>query len=107
STRVKLLKLCLREVALADDVKLPELAVKLDGYSGSDICNLCRDAAMMTMRRKISGKSPEQIRRLKRSELEAPVSMLDLESAADKTKRTVTQADVTRYNTWIQKYGCS
>ncbi|KAJ0178643.1 hypothetical protein K1T71_005418 [Dendrolimus kikuchii] len=95
STRMKLLKLCLREVVLAEDVNLTELANKLDGYSGSDICNLCRDAAMMTMRRKIAGKSPDQIRKLKRSELEAP------------TKRTVSEADITRYNTWMQRHGCS
>lgn len=42
STRVKLLRQSLREVALAEDVHLDQLAVKLDGYSGSDICNLCR-----------------------------------------------------------------
>ncbi|CAK1546262.1 unnamed protein product [Leptosia nina] len=116
STRVKLLKLCLREVALADEVNLSDLGAKLDGYSGSDICNLCRpnflnllprDASMMTMRRKIAGKSPEQIRRLKRSELEAPVSKADLEAAIEKTRRTVTQADVARYSSWMQKHGCS
>ncbi|XP_028036200.1 katanin p60 ATPase-containing subunit A-like 1 isoform X1 [Bombyx mandarina] len=106
-TRVKLLKLCLREVALAEDVDLVDLATKLDGYSGSDICNLCRDAAMMTMRRKIAGKSPDQIRRLKRSELEAPVSAADLGASADKTRRTVSPADVARYSSWMQRHGCS
>ncbi|XP_039749665.1 katanin p60 ATPase-containing subunit A1-like isoform X1 [Pararge aegeria] len=107
ATRVKLLRTCLREVALGDDVDLSEMAAKLDGYSGSDINNLCRDASMMTMRRKIAGKSPDQIRRLKRSELEAPVSKDDLNSAIEKTRRTVSQADVARYNSWIQKHGCS
>ncbi|KAL0833013.1 hypothetical protein ABMA28_001133 [Loxostege sticticalis] len=107
STRIKLLHLCLREVVLAEGVDLSDLATKLDGYSGSDICNLCRDAAMMTMRRKIAGKSPDQIRKLKRSELEAPVSMSDLEAAMEKTRRTVTQADVARYTSWMQKHGCS
>ncbi|XP_073943290.1 katanin p60 ATPase-containing subunit A1-like isoform X4 [Choristoneura fumiferana] len=107
TTRVKLLKLCLREVVLADDVDLKDLASKLDGYSGSDICNLCRDAAMMTMRRKIAGKSPDQIRHLKRSELEAPISRDDLAAATDKTRRTVSQADVARYTGWMQRHGCS
>lgn len=62
---------------------------------------------MMTMRHKVAGKSPEQIRRLKRSELEAPVTKADLIAAMDKTRRTVTQADVARYSNWIQKHGCS
>ncbi|XP_053603490.1 katanin p60 ATPase-containing subunit A1-like isoform X3 [Plodia interpunctella] len=105
--REKLLKLCLREVVLAPDVDLVELATKLDGYSGSDICNLCRDASMMTMRRKIAGKTPEQIRKLKRTELEAPISKNDLEAASEKTRRTVTPADVARYTSWMQKHGCS
>lgn len=62
---------------------------------------------MMTMRRKIAGKSPDQIRRLKRAELEAPVSKEDLFAATEKTKRTVTDADISRYNNWMQKHGCS
>ncbi|KAM3967275.1 katanin p60 ATPase-containing subunit A1 [Aphomia sociella] len=107
ATRVKLLKLCLREVILSEDVDLSELATRLEGYSGSDICNLCRDAAMMTMRRKIAGKSPEQIRKLKRTELEAPVSKEDLDAAVTKTRRTVSQADVARYTGWMQRHGCS
>ncbi|CAH0605722.1 unnamed protein product [Chrysodeixis includens] len=106
-TRVKLLKLCLREVALQDQVNLKDVALKLEGYSGSDISNLCRDAAMMTMRRKIAGKSPDEIRKLDRSELEAPVTNSDLNVAIEKTRRTVSEADVTRYNNWMQKHGCS
>ncbi|XP_035438294.2 katanin p60 ATPase-containing subunit A1 isoform X3 [Spodoptera frugiperda] len=107
ATRVRLLKLCLRDVALNESVKLKEIASQLEGYSGSDISNLCRDAAMMTMRRKIAGKSPEEIRQLKRSELDAPVSSEDLNIAIEKTRRTVSDADVSRYNTWMAKHGCS
>ncbi|XP_013142015.1 PREDICTED: katanin p60 ATPase-containing subunit A1-like isoform X1 [Papilio polytes] len=106
-TRSKLLKLCLREVSLTEDVDFQDMSEKLDGYSGSDICNICRDAAMMTMRRKIAGKSPDQIRRLKQSELEAPVSKDDLNAAIDKTRRTVSSTDVARYVAWIQRHGCS
>ncbi|XP_068631226.1 katanin p60 ATPase-containing subunit A1-like [Battus philenor] len=106
-TRTKLLKLCLHEVSLTEDVDFNQLSVKLDGYSGSDICNICRDAAMMTMRRKIAGKTPDQIRRLKQSELEAPVSKEDLNAAVEKTRRTVSSSDVERYTSWIQRHGCS
>ena len=38
------------------------LANKTAGYSGDDITGVCRDAAMNGMRRKIMGKTPEQIR---------------------------------------------
>jgi hypothetical protein len=36
---------------------------------------------MMSMRRKIKGKSPEEIRELKREELDQPVSIQDFEEA--------------------------
>lgn len=44
---------------------------------------------MMTMRRKIAGKSPDEIRKLNRSELEAPVTNEDLQVAIDKTRYTI------------------
>ena len=40
---------------------------------------MSRDACMMSMRRKIKGKSPEEIRGMKREELEQPVSIQDFE----------------------------
>lgn len=106
-TREKLMKLCMGDVIMAEDVDLKEFAAKLEGYSGSDISSLCRDAAMMTMRRKIAGKSPDQIRKLKRSELDAPVTNADLNAAIEKTRRTVSHNDVERYKTWMQMHGCS
>lgn len=35
-------KINLKGVELARDVKLAEVAKKLDGYSGADITNVCR-----------------------------------------------------------------
>ncbi len=47
---------------MADDVDFDQLAALTEGYSGDDITNVCRDAAMNGMRTKIAGKTPEQIR---------------------------------------------
>lgn len=49
----------------------------MDGYSGDDITNVCRDAAMNGMRRKIAGKTPEQIRALSKEDMHEPVTMDD------------------------------
>ena len=49
-------------VDLDGDVDFDELARMTEGYSGDDLTNVCRDAAMNGMRRKILGKSPEEIR---------------------------------------------
>jgi len=43
--RKKLLDINLRDVELAADVDLPAIAEKLDGYSGSDITNVCRSGS--------------------------------------------------------------
>lgn len=40
--REELLKINLRDVKCEDDVDLTNLAHKMDGYSGSDITNVCR-----------------------------------------------------------------
>jgi len=40
--RRQLLDINLKDVKLADDVKLDEIATKLEGYSGADITNVCR-----------------------------------------------------------------
>ena len=53
---------------MAPDVYLDEIAEMIDGYSGADITNVCRDAAMMSMRRKIEGLTPQQIKNMAKGE---------------------------------------
>lgn len=66
AARISLLDINLKGVPLASDVDREVIAGKLDGYSGADITNVCRDAAMMSMRRAIKGKTPEQIRNMRK-----------------------------------------
>ena len=44
------------------NVNFEKLSNLTKGYSGDDLTNVCRDAAMNGMRRKIAGKTPDQIR---------------------------------------------
>ena len=63
--QVQLLTKCsvgLQSVEVEPMVDFDLLAEKTAGYSGDDITGVCRDAAMNGMRRKIMGKTPEQIR---------------------------------------------
>ena len=40
--RVALLNINLKEIGIADDVDLEQIAEKMEGYSGADITNVCR-----------------------------------------------------------------
>lgn len=50
--RRELFKINLRGIHLDDKIDWDLLVKKSDGYSGADISNVCREAAMMPMRRK-------------------------------------------------------
>ena len=51
-----------QEVEIAPGVDFAALAELAEGYSGDDISGVCRDSAMASMRRKIAGKTPAEIR---------------------------------------------
>jgi katanin p60 ATPase-containing subunit A1 len=45
-------------------VNLDVISETIDGYSGADITNVCRDACYMPLRNKIRGVNPEELRRM-------------------------------------------
>ncbi|XP_055382873.1 katanin p60 ATPase-containing subunit A-like 1 [Condylostylus longicornis] len=105
--REALLKINLREVKLDPSVNLKTIAKKLDGYSGADITNVCRDASMMSMRRKIAGLKPEQIKQLAKEEIDLPVSTQDFLEAIAKCNKSVSRQDLEKYEKWMREFGSS
>ncbi|KAI4895184.1 hypothetical protein NFI96_023707 [Prochilodus magdalenae] len=103
--RAELLKISLREVDVAPDVDLAVIAEKIEGYSGADITNVCRDASMMAMRRRIQGLKPEEIRALSKDELQMPVTIEDFELALKKISKSVSAADLQKYEAWMNEFG--
>ncbi|GBM37436.1 Katanin p60 ATPase-containing subunit A-like 1 [Araneus ventricosus] len=105
SGREALLKINLREVQVSPDLDLEDIANNLEGYSGADITNVCRDASMMAMRRKIAGLTPEEIRNLPKEELELPVSPEDFREAIKKINKSVSKEDLEKYDKWMAEFG--
>lgn len=103
--REALLGINLREISTSQDLSLPDVASWLDGYSGADITNVCRDAAMMTMRRRIAGLKPSEIRSLGREELDMPVTMEDFKEAVEKCNKSVSSEDLEKYKAWMEEFG--
>lgn len=103
--REALLRINLREVKVDPSVNLKDISTKLNGYSGADITNVCRDASMMSMRRKIAGLRPEQIKQLSREELDLPVSAPDFKEALAKCNKSVSKEDLDKYEKWMKEFG--
>ncbi|XP_060609525.1 katanin p60 ATPase-containing subunit A1 [Anolis sagrei] len=103
--REELLRINLRELELAGDVDLPTIAQNMDGYSGADITNVCRDASLMAMRRRIEGLTPEEIRNLSKDEMHMPTTMEDFEMALKKVSKSVSALDIEKYEKWIFEFG--
>ncbi|PCN50067.1 AAA family ATPase [Candidatus Geothermarchaeota archaeon ex4572_27] len=80
--RLEIFKVHTRRMPLAEDVDLEELAARTEGYTGADIEAVCREAAMITLRRE--GKP-------------AKVTMRDFEQALKIVSPSVTPEDIKRY----------
>ena len=80
--RVDILKVHTRNMPLADDVSLEKLADMTDGFSGADIENLVREAAMAAVRSDWKAK---------------PVHMKHFKAALDETRPSISQEDVKRF----------
>ena len=50
---MQLFRINLKTVALTEDINWEKLVEITDGYSGADLANVCREAALMPLRRKL------------------------------------------------------
>ena len=88
--RKQLFQINLREVDIAPDVEFDHLVDITDGYSGADIANVCRDAAMMPLRKKIAEGNFNimEIRELQK-DINVPLAMKDFLEALKNVCRSV------------------
>merc|ERR1719259_224625 len=105
--REALLKINLKEVKVDEGVDMSLIAKRLGGYSGADITNVCRDASMMSMRRKIAGLRPSEIKNLDKNELDLPVTKQDFLDAIAKCNKSVSKEDLDKYEKWMEEFGSS
>lgn len=69
------------------------------------ILTVYRDAAMMSMRRRIDGLTPDEIRGIPKEELEQPTTMVDFELALKKVSKSVSKEDLEKYVKWMSDFG--
>ncbi|XP_008472280.1 katanin p60 ATPase-containing subunit A-like 1 [Diaphorina citri] len=103
--RYQLLTLCLEGVVIDVNLDFHKISKMLEGYTGSDIANLARDAAMMSIRRKIMGQTPAQIKEIKQEDIDLPVTEKDFREAIARCRKSVTAHDLSKYDSWMNEFG--
>ncbi|KAH9298031.1 hypothetical protein KI387_029713, partial [Taxus chinensis] len=104
-SRKELIQINLRSVEVAKDVDIDEVARRTDGYSGDDLTNVCRDASMNGMRRKLAGKTRDEIKNMSKEDVaKDPITMSDFEEALNKVQPSVSPADIERHEKWFQEF---
>ena len=70
-----MLEINLKDLDKEPNINFDEIVTKTNGFSGADMSSLCREAAMMPLRRKLkaSGIDFDRIDELRR-EIDVPVS---------------------------------
>ncbi|CAI9114069.1 OLC1v1014688C1 [Oldenlandia corymbosa var. corymbosa] len=105
-SRKELIRINLKSIEVAADVDIDEVARKTEGYSGDDLTNVCRDASLNGMRRKIAGKTREEIKNMPKDEISKdPVAMCDFLEALTKVQPSVSAADIERHEKWFSEFG--
>lgn len=60
---------------------------------------------MMSMRRKITGRSPSEIKKIRREDVDLPVTEEDFQDAMQRTRKSVSASDVARFEKWMDEFG--
>mmetsp|Transcript_8673 Transcript_8673/g.36145 ORF Transcript_8673/g.36145 Transcript_8673/m.36145 type:complete len:478 (-) Transcript_8673:113-1546(-) len=106
--RKELFDINLKSVKLAEDINIEEEVCSLsEGYSGADITNVCRDASFMSMRKRIKGLTPEEIRSLPPEEMDRPVTREDLIEALRNTSSSIDAEQIAQHEAWNKEFGAS
>ena len=81
----------MKGVKIDEKVAYDKLVKKLKGYSGADVANVCRDAAMMPMRKKLAsgGMSITEMAKLDPADLDIPITMEDFMDAIKNISKSV------------------
>ena len=106
--REECFKINLKSIQLADGFEMKKLVESTEGYSGADINNVCREASMMQMRRRLLSTNTDIEALLNnpefKNDLIAPVTMDDFIEAMKNISKSVGKEDLKEYDKWTSEF---
>lgn len=96
----------MKGLTIGKDVDFDKLVEMTKGYSGADISNVCREAALMPMRWKLdeTGFDIQDLPHMQH-ELDVPVKMEDFLDALWNIKCSVSNTNLEQYKVWMSDFG--
>eukprot|EP00357_Protocruzia_adherens_P026754 CAMPEP_0115011348 /NCGR_PEP_ID=MMETSP0216-20121206/23925_1 /TAXON_ID=223996 /ORGANISM="Protocruzia adherens, Strain Boccale" /LENGTH=634 /DNA_ID=CAMNT_0002379871 /DNA_START=84 /DNA_END=1988 /DNA_ORIENTATION=- len=99
----------LKGCKLDDSIDFDKLIKKAEGYSGADISNVCREAALLPMRRMLKehrakGGKIDQFKNLQ-SQVDVPITQQDLIEALNNISKSVDNEYLAQYRKWMDEFG--
>jgi transitional endoplasmic reticulum ATPase len=85
---IEILKVHTKNMPISKKIDIKELAKKMKNYTGADIENVCREAAIIALRNNIETKE---------------VSLEDFEKAIEKSKPSVDESLLNLYNSFNER----
>lgn len=106
--RQQLFEINLKSVKMCPDVNVEDLVRQCDGYSGADVTLVCREAAMMGLRKRIAkarqeGTPLSQISQMQ--DMDEPLSQADFLEALRNVSKSVGTEDLQRFSDWMKEFG--
>jgi len=106
--REQIFDINMKELRLGSDVDIKELVNLTDKYSGADLTNVCREAAMMGLRRRVReartrGVSPLEVGVAGIEE--EPVTQQDFLEAVSNVQKSVGNEDIQKFVAWTKEFG--
>ena len=107
--RQQLFYLNTRKIDISKNIDASKLVYLTKGYSGADISNVCREAALMPLRRELLANKGANLENLVKSQdfrakIRAPITMADFEKAISNISKSVSQKDLEEYDRWTKEF---
>ncbi|CAD7923544.1 unnamed protein product [Amoebophrya sp. A120] len=110
--RRQIFDLMCNDIRVAPDVDFDRLTALTESYSGADITNVCREAAMMQMRQhrealRKARKEKANVAEMARQFDEVPITFDDFLASLKNVSRSVGNDDLQRFQDWMAEFGAT